>query len=120
MVLPRANTHAMNLHLREISTQIAPGAHAVLIVDGAGWHKTGGELLVPANISLLHLPPYSPELNPVENIWQFLRQNFLSNRVYDDYRAIVDACCIAWNALMAMPERIRSIASRDYAKTVIA
>ena len=58
----RANTHAMNLHLREISTQVTPGAHAVLICDGAGWHKTGGGLTVPANISLLHLPPYSPEL----------------------------------------------------------
>lgn len=108
----------MNLHLQEISRQIAAEAHAVLILDGAGWHQTGGELQVPTNISLLHLPPYSPELNPVENIWQFLRQNFLSNRLYADYRAIVDACCIAWNALMAMPERIRSIATRDWAKTV--
>jgi hypothetical protein len=120
LVLPAANTNAMNLHLEEISTQIAPGAHAVLIVDGAGWHKTGGDLRVPANISLLHLPPYSPELNPVENIWQYLRQNFLSNRIYDDYRAIVDACCAAWNALIATPDRIRTIASRDYAKPVIA
>ena len=120
LVLPRANTHAMNLHLREISTQVTPGAHAVLICDGAGWHKTGGRLTVPANISLLHLPPYSPELNPVENIWQFLRQNFLSNRVFADYRAIVDACCEAWNALIAMPDRIRSIATRDYASTVRA
>lgn len=118
LVLPRANIYAMNLHLQEISTQVTPGAHAVLIVDGAGWHKTGGELSLPANIGLLHLPPYSPELNPVENVWQFLRQNFLSNRVYDNYRAIVDACCDAWNALMAAPERIRSITSRDYAKTV--
>lgn len=118
LVLPRANIYAMNLHLQEISTQVTPGAHAVLIVDGAGWHKTGGELSLPANIGLLHLPPYSPELNPVENVWQFLRQNFLSNRVYNNYRAIVDACCDAWNALMAAPERIRSITSRDYAKTV--
>lgn len=120
LVLPRANTYAMNLHLREISTQVTPGAHAVLICDGAGWHKTGGGLVVPANISLLHLPPYSPELNPIENIWQFLRQNFLSNRVFADYRAIVDACCEAWNALMAMPDRIRSITTRDYARTVNA
>jgi transposase len=119
-VLPRANAHAMNLHLQEISSQVAAGAHAVLILDGAGWHQTGGELRAPANISLLHLPPYSPELNPVENIWQFLRQNFLSNRVYADYRTIVEACCNAWNALIAMPDRIRSIASRDWATTVNA
>lgn len=118
LVLPRANTYAMNLHLQEISRQVAPEAHAVLTLDGAGWHRTGGALRVPANISLLPLPPYSPELNPVENIWQFLRQNFLSNRVFANYRAIVDACCQAWNALVAMPEKIRSIASRDYARTV--
>ena len=110
----------MNLHLSEISSQVAASAHAVLILNGAGWHQEGGDLRVPANISLLHLPPYSPELNPVENIWQFLRQNFLSNRVYADYRAIVDACCAAWNALTAMPDCIRSIASRQWARTVSA
>jgi transposase len=118
LVLPRANTHAMNLHLREVSTQVSPGAHAVLTCDGAAWHKTGGGLVVPANISLLHLPPYSPELNPVENVWQFLRQNFLSNRVFASYREILDACCEAWNALIAMPDRIRSIGTRDYARAV--
>lgn len=110
----------MSQHLKEISTVVAPGAHAVITVDGAGWHKLGGRLVVPANISLLHLPPYSPELNPVENIWQFLRQNYLSNRVFSTYQDILDACCDAWNALIAMPDRIQSIASRDWAKTVIA
>lgn len=74
----------------------------------------------PDNISLLALPPYSPELNPVENIWQFLRQNYLANRVFDTYAAIVDACCEAWNALVADPARIQSIASRTWAKAVNA
>jgi len=110
----------MNLHLAEISTLVTPGAHAVITLDGAGWHKLGGRLVVPPNLSLLHLPPYSPELNPVENVWQFLRQNFLSNRVFDTYHAIVDACCDAWNALVAVPDRIRTIASRDWARTVKA
>jgi len=64
------------------------------------------------------LPPYSPELNPVENVWQYLKQNFLSNRVFDTYEGIVDACCSAWNRLMATPERIRSIAQREWAQTV--
>ena len=104
----------MNLHLEEISRQVAPGAHAVVVLDGAGWHQTGGRLDVPDNLSLLHLPPYSPELNPVENVWQYLRQNQLSNRIYDSYDAIVDACCKAWNDLMADPSRITSIGSRDY------
>ena len=105
----------MNLHLEEISRQVALGAHAVVVLDGAGWHQTGGRLNIPSNLSLLHLPPYSPELNPVENVWQYLRQNQLSNRVYDSYEAIVAACCKAWNDLMADPDRIRSIGSRDYA-----
>jgi transposase len=118
LVLPHANAHAMNLHLREISTQVAPGAHAVLVLDRAGWHRTRGKLKVPDNITLLHLPPYSPELNPVENIWQYLRQNYLSNRVYESYKAIVDACCDAWNKLIATPSAIRSIATREWAKTV--
>jgi len=110
----------MNLHLAEISRCVAPGAHAVLTLDGAGWHQTGATLQVPDNISLLPLPRYSPELNPVENIWQFLRQNHLANRVYETYEAIVDACCDAWNALVAAPETIRSIASRAWAEAVIA
>ena len=95
----------MNAHLAEISRQVAPGAHAVVTLDGAGWHQPGGKLRVPDNISLLPLPPYSPELNPVENVWQFLRQNHLSNRVYETYEAIVDACCDAQNALVAELER---------------
>jgi hypothetical protein len=115
LVLPNADGEAMNLHLAEISRNVAPGAHAVMWLDGAGWHQTGGKLKVPDNISLLHLPPYSPELNPVENIWQFLRQNRLSNRVFDNYEAIVDTCCEAWNALTAETGRITSIASRSWA-----
>ncbi len=91
----------MSLHLEEISSQVTQGSHAVLLLDGAGWHQTGGKLRVPGNISLLHLPAYSPELNPVENIWQFLRQNHLSNRVFENYDEILDACCAAWNALTA-------------------
>jgi transposase len=109
----------MNLHLQEISKQVDEGAHAVVVVDGAGWHQTGGKIVVPDNISLLHLPPYSPELNPQENVWQYLRQNYLANRVYDDYEAIVEACCKAWNALIKQPDRIRSIGTRDYAQVKI-
>ena len=118
VIMPAANSEAMSEHLKEIATQVAPGAHAVLVCDGAGWHQHGERLTVPHNITLLPLPPYSPELNPTENIWQFLRQNFLSNRVFDSYQAIVDACCDAWNKLIAMPNRIRTIGSRDYAETV--
>jgi len=70
-----ADTAAMTLHLAEISSQVAPGAHAVVVLDGAGWHRPAGRLRLPDNISLLHLPPYSPELNPVENIWHDSQNN---------------------------------------------
>ncbi len=117
LVLPYANTEAMNRHLEEISRHVRPGAHAVLVLDGAGWHGAAG-LAVPANITLLPLPRYSPELNPVENVWQYLRQNQLSLRVWPDYTAIVDTCCQAWKALMAMPDRLASITRREWAKAV--
>lgn len=115
LVLPFANAAMMNLHLAEISARVTPGAHAVLVLDGAGWHQTGGCLRVPDNVTLLHLPPYSPELNPVENVWAFLRGNKLSNRVFETYDAIVDACCDAWTWFMASPERVTSIATRRWA-----
>lgn len=115
LVMPYANTEAMGAHLAEISQRVTAGAHAILVVDGAGWHSSK-DLVVPANIALLTLPPYSPELNPVENIWQFLRQNHLANRVFDSYDAIMDACCAAWNEFLADTERIVSITSRDWAK----
>jgi transposase len=87
------------------------------VLDGAGWHGAAA-LVIPANITLLPLPPYSPELNPVENIWQYLRQNQLSLRVGDNYAASVDTCCEAWNALVAMPDRLASITRREWATAV--
>lgn len=116
LVLPTVNAETMSLHLNEISRSVRPDAHAVVILDGAGWHQTGGRLDVPENITLLPLPPYAPELNPVENIWQFFRQNLLSARVWDSYDAILDACCHAWNSLIETPARIASIATREWAK----
>jgi len=118
LVLPDANTEAMNLHLGELGRHVTPGRHAVVVLDRAGWHQVGGRLRVPDNISLLPLPSYSPELNPQENVWEFLRQNKLSIRVFDNYDAIVDACCDAWNDLIAKPERIASIATRPWASVI--
>ena len=114
LVLPRCNTAAINLHLAEIARAVAPGAHAVLLLDQARWHLSD-KLVVPANITLLPLPPKCPELNPVENIWQFMRDNWLSNRVFPSYRAIVDHCCYAWNKLVDQPWIIMSIGLRDWA-----
>ena len=114
LAMPRANTQAMQAHLHEISRLVAPGAHAVLLLDRAGWHTTAA-LTIPKNISLLFLPSRAPELNPVENIWQFLRQTYLSNRVFETYDEILDAACEAWNRLIDQPWRIMSIGSRNWA-----
>jgi hypothetical protein len=81
IIMPGVNTEAMNEHLAEISTQVTPGAHAVLVCDGAGWHQRGKRLRVPGNITMLSQPPYTPEVNPTENIWDYLRSNKLSSRV---------------------------------------
>ena len=116
LVLPYANTEAMGLHLEEISRAVAPGAHAVVLLDQAGWHTTA-KLGIPDNISLMPLPGKSPELNPAENVWQYLRQNWLSNRVFDTYEAIVQACCQAWNNLIDRPWKIMSIGIREWART---
>ena len=105
----------MNLHLVEISRTVAPGAHAVMLVDQAGWHMTDA-LIVPDNISIIPLPAKCPELNPVENIWQFMRDNWLSNRVFESYDEIVDHCCDAWNKLTEQPARIMSIGNRQWAQ----
>ena len=96
IIMPTVNAEAMSEHLREISAQVTPGAHAVVVCDGAGWHQQGKRLRVPDNITLLPLPPYSPELNPMENIRDYLRGSKLSRRVWQSYEAIVAACKEAW------------------------
>ena len=114
LILPACNTEAMNLHLAEIAKAVAPNAHAVLLVDQAGWHLST-RLVVPANITIIPLPPKCPELNPVENVWQFLRDNWLSNRIFKSYDDLVDHCCAAWNKLVDQPWRIMSIGLRQWA-----
>lgn len=115
LVLPFVNTQAMNAHLAEIARSVAHGAHAVIVLDGAGWHGARA-LTVPDNITLLHLPPYAPELNPVENVWAYLRANKLAITVFDTYDDILDACCKAWNFFANDPNTIASVTSRAWAK----
>lgn len=117
----------MSLHLAEVSLAVAPGAHAVVLVDQAGWHTTN-KLGMPGNISIISLPAKCPELNPafakrrrfavargVENIWQFMRENWLSNRVFTSHDNIVDHCCQAWNKLIDQPWHIMTIGRRKWA-----
>jgi DDE superfamily endonuclease len=117
LVLPFADKAAMNRHLDEIGRSLCPEAHGALVLDRAGWHRAK-RLRVPENLTLVRLPPYSPELNPMENVWEYLRENQLSLRVWSDQAAIIDSCCDTWNAPMRLPERIRSITTRTWAQTV--
>ena len=117
LVLPEATAVAMNLFLVEFGRSLPDGVHAALVLDRAGWHGAK-ELEVPANVTLVHLPPYSPQLNPVERVWLYLRERCLSLRVLKDYRAIVDACCQAWNRLTAEPGRIRSLCDQPWIRKV--
>lgn len=114
LALPFADTEAMQLHIDEIARHVAKGAHAVLLMDRAGWHTTG-HLRWPNTITPILLPSRAPELNPVENIWQHLRQTWLSNRVFDTYDAIINAACEAWNKLLAQPGTITSVGMRQWA-----
>jgi transposase len=114
LILPWCNTEAMTLHLAAISDKVAPGRHAALLVDQAGWHMSE-HLVVPSNITIVPLPAKCPELNPQENVWEFMRDNWLSNRVFTGYENIVDHCCHAWNKLIDQPWRIMSLGLRDWA-----
>jgi hypothetical protein len=112
--LPWCNTAMMNLHLAAISADGAPGRLAVLLVDQAGWHLFA-KLVVPHNITVVLLPPKCSELNPQESVWQFIRDNWLSNRVFDDIMPSSAHCCDAWKKLEAQPWTIMSIGLRNWA-----
>lgn len=118
ILTPTLNTRVINLFLEELATQIPAGVHAILIWDQAGYHVSD-ELRIPENVSVLHLPPYSPELNPMENLWHFLRSHFWSNRIYDDYAALLDAATHAWRAVTLLPERITSICNFPYLRRAL-
>jgi transposase len=111
LVTPTVNTHFMNEHLRFISRDAGEGVHVVLVLDNAGWHVAKA-LRVPANVTLLYLPPYSPELNPVERVWGFMRSHYLSNRVYRDYDELFGETTSAWNRLDEA--RLRSITATEW------
>lgn len=113
MLAPTVNTDYMNAHLQFISKQVTPGSHGVLVLDQAGWHLAKA-LKVPENLTLLHLPPYSPELNPVERVWEFLRSHYMGNRVFKDYDELFDAASAARNRLDQ--QRLKSICHTEWAE----
>jgi transposase len=115
MLSPYIDTEIMNIFLEQFARQLAPDIQVVLIWDQAGFH-TAHHLRLPGNITVLPLPPYSPELNPVENLWHYLRSHHWANREYEDYDALSDAACEAWQAVCLNPEIIRSVCHTPYLK----
>lgn len=115
LALPEVSTLAMQAFLGRFSTTLAADEHAVMVVDQAGWH-TAHALAVPDNATLVRLPPYSPELNPVERVWLYLRERHLSHRLLAGYDAIVDALCSAWNQLT--PDRLGTLTNYPYISQV--
>lgn len=109
------STEAMSVFLEHFAKGLASDEHAVMVLDQAGWHGARS-LRIPDNVSLVPLPPYAPELNPVERVWLYLRERFLSHRLLGGYDAIVDACCSAWNRLTS--ERLRSLCNYPYIQQV--
>ena len=117
LVLPRVSTAAMTRFLADFAQTLRKDAHAVLVLDQAGWHRAKA-LKVPASITLVSLPACSPDLNPVERVWLYLRERSLSHRLLADYEAVVEACCRAWNALTAETGRLRSLAAYPYLEQI--
>ena len=113
LISPTLNAGVINVFLEQSSRELRAGSHAVLVWDGAGSH-TGGDLVVPSDVSLIQLVPYSPELNPVENLWHYLRSHYWSLRVYRDYEALEEAAMAAWRSVCLVPESIRSICAAPY------
>lgn len=113
LIAPYIDMDMMRRHLQLISERTESGRHAVIIVDGAAWHQ---EHLSEdfSNISIIKLPPYSPELNPIEQVWQWLRQNELANRCFDGYEDIVNECSRAWNSFISDVERVKTLCLRDW------
>jgi transposase len=117
LVLPSVSAAAMQAMLDELGRAVAPDAHAVVLMDCAGWH-VAKKVAIPANLTPVFLPAYSPELNAIERLWLYLRERFLSHRLWPSYDDILDACCAAWNALLEDTGRIRSLCTLDWATPV--
>jgi len=103
----------MQTYLNQLSNHIAAGRHIALVVDNAGWH-TSKQLDIPKNITLIPLPPYSPELNPMEQVWEWMKNNYLSNICFDSYNDILEKLTIAWNHFSSNAELVKSICSRKW------
>lgn len=113
-VCDKANTDEMNRHLRDVSNALPEGKHALMVLDGAGWHRSK-DLVIPANVSLLRLPPYSPELNPTETLFSLLKHRRFANRVFDSAEHVRKTVTEVWHAFSQNSQEIMQITKREWA-----
>lgn len=115
LLLPYANKETMKIHLEHIAAHIPEGKHGIVVLDRAGWHTTK-QLRQFNNLTLLPLPPASPELNPCEQVWKLLRRMHLSNRTFKDEEELLTVCANSWNTFVDQPELVSSLTSRQWAQ----
>jgi transposase len=108
LITPHVNTDTMNTFLEQFSRELPADVHAVMVLDQAGWH-TAAALQIPSNVTLVHLPPKSPELNPAENLWHYLRSHFWSNRLYATWDDLKQAAVEAWRRVCLVPDLIKTV-----------
>jgi len=118
VIAPYLDTMIINQFLEQFSRALAPDVQAVLVWDGAGYHRSL-QLVVPDNVTLVSLPAYSPELNPIENLWHFLKSHHWSNRTYPDYDALFDAAEEAWTDVCLQPHNIQTICAAPYSNSAV-
>jgi hypothetical protein len=116
LIAPRLDTTIVNLFLAQLSKILASDVQAALVRDGAGYHRAN-DLVCPSNITLVNLPPYAPELNPVENLWHDPRSHHWSNRKRDTVDDLFAAAESAWRATCLVPETIQTVCRAPYAET---
>ncbi len=117
LVLPDTDTASMQVFLDRFAQGLAPGVHVAVLMDQAGW-RTAHAIAVPISVSLIRLPPCSPELNPLVRVWLYLRERLLSHRLFAGFNAIVDGCCDAWTRLLAEPGRLTSLTNHPYLQKI--
>jgi len=117
LLAPSINTEIVNIYLRQFCNELAGGVHAILVWDQAGFH-TSNQLHIPENVTIVSLPPYSPELNPVENLWHYLRSHYWSNRAYACYDDLRIAAVDAWQKAALDREIVKSVCCAKYAQRI--
>jgi transposase len=117
LLSPTINSEVVNVFLKQFTEEVSQDVHVLLLWDRAGFH-TSKKLKIPENVTIVPLPPYSPELNPVENLWHYLRSHYWANRIYADYDALRLAAVDAWQKAVLDKQIVKSVCFTKYAQRI--